>query len=51
MHDAILRDVQELTAGAPQADDIKLLVIEFEGGLFGQDCFWFEERRDESLTS
>ena len=30
MHDAILRDVQELTAGAPQADDITLLVIEFE---------------------
>jgi sigma-B regulation protein RsbU (phosphoserine phosphatase) len=31
LHDAILRDVQELTAGAPQADDITLLILEFEG--------------------
>jgi sigma-B regulation protein RsbU (phosphoserine phosphatase) len=31
LHDAILRDVQEATAGAPQADDVTLLVVEFGG--------------------
>ena len=31
LHDAILRDIDRFTAGAPQADDLTLLVLEFRG--------------------